>query len=74
MPDACLGHRVPFTYSFIPRSRLQTNPLQKTHIIKDAPMFCAFALLAHPRWHLCISVLPSALLKATSLELGGGLA
>lgn len=29
MPDACLGHHVPFTYSFIPRSQLQANPLQK---------------------------------------------
>lgn len=39
MPDACLGHRVPFTYSFIPRSRLQTNPLQKPTSLKTLQCF-----------------------------------
>lgn len=44
-PYACLGHHVPFTYSFIARSKLQANLLQKKPaIIKN----CGSASLMWP--------------------------
>lgn len=55
MPDACLGHRVPFTYSFIPRRQLQASPLQKPPSLKDAHVFCTLHPgLARLRRHFCV--------------------